>query len=297
MNERRAQGTMSPLSRRDVRRGQTVDVSTAASGGEPMDGRMVGNAHVDAMLNAWVRFDQGHSMTLRNGEAPSHTLRLTFHTATRLGQKLLAEHRSSVKHRYNKDGPVLVYRFAPTTEDLDPVVILKLITYYEHLSSGHRGWETSAARKFCDSLRSACIRSLPGYDAAPWTIDDLQEVSISSRPTSAAETSSDTRLEQGVIEWGALVLTLDGRECVVAGRALHLTYMEYELLRFLATQPGKVFTRDTLLNRVWGYEHYGGARTVDVHIRRLRAKLGHEHAHLIETVRSVGYRFGHGDHR
>jgi DNA-binding winged helix-turn-helix (wHTH) protein len=53
-----------------------------------------------------------------------------------------------------------------------------------------------------------------------------------------------------------------------------------------------VFTRETLLSRVWGYEYYGGARTVDVHIRRLRAKLGEEHAHLIQTVRSVGYRFG-----
>ena len=73
---------------------------------------------------------------------------------------------------------------------------------------------------------------------------------------------------------------------------LDLTYMEYELLRFLAGHPAKVFTRETLLSRVWGYEYYGGARTVDVHIRRLRAKLGEEHAHLIQTVRSVGYRFG-----
>ena len=56
--------------------------------------------------------------------------------------------------------------------------------------------------------------------------------------------------------------------------------------------PGKVFTREILLSRVWGYEYYGGARTVDVHVRRLRAKLGEEHAGLIQTVRSVGYRFG-----
>ena len=68
--------------------------------------------------------------------------------------------------------------------------------------------------------------------------------------------------------------------------------MEYELLKFLAAHPGKVFTRETLLSRVWGYDYYGGARTVDVHIRRLRAKLGEEHAGLIHTVRSVGYRFG-----
>jgi hypothetical protein len=59
--------------------------------------------------------------------------------------------------------------------------------------------------------------------------------------------------------------------------------MEYELLKFLASHPGKVFTRETLLSRVWGYEYYGGARTVDVHVRRLRAKLGEEHANLIQT--------------
>ncbi len=95
-----------------------------------------------------------------------------------------------------------------------------------------------------------------------------------------------------VIDHGPLVLNLETYQAAVAGRVLDLTYMEYELLRFLASHPGKVFTRETLLNRVWGYEYYGGARTVDVHVRRLRAKLGEEHAHLIQTVRSVGYRFG-----
>ena len=97
-----------------------------------------------------------------------------------------------------------------------------------------------------------------------------------------------------VVEHGPLVVNIETYQAAVAGRVLDLTYMEYELLRFLAAHPGKVFTRETLLNRVWGYEYYGGARTVDVHIRRLRAKLGEEHAHLIQTVRSVGYRFGQG---
>jgi DNA-binding response OmpR family regulator len=99
-------------------------------------------------------------------------------------------------------------------------------------------------------------------------------------------------VDQEVIEHGPLVLNLETYQAGIAGRALDLTYMEYQLLRFLATHPGKVFTRETLLNRVWGYEYYGGARTVDVHVRRLRAKLGEEHAHLIQTVRSVGYRLG-----
>ncbi len=99
----------------------------------------------------------------------------------------------------------------------------------------------------------------------------------------------------GLIVHGPLVLNLETYQAAVAGRPLDLTYMEYELLRFLAARPGKVFTRETLLSRVWGYEYYGGARTVDVHVRRLRAKLGEEHAHLIETVRSVGYRFSAAD--
>ncbi len=101
-------------------------------------------------------------------------------------------------------------------------------------------------------------------------------------------------LRPELIEYGPLVVNLETYQAAVAGRVLDLTYMEYELLRFLAARPGKVFTRETLLSRVWGYEYYGGARTVDVHVRRLRAKLGEEHAHLIETVRSVGYRFGPG---
>jgi two-component system, OmpR family, alkaline phosphatase synthesis response regulator PhoP len=95
-----------------------------------------------------------------------------------------------------------------------------------------------------------------------------------------------------LVEYGPLVLNLETYQAAIAGRPLDLTYMEYELLKFLAQHPGKVFTRETLLSRVWGYEYYGGARTVDVHIRRLRAKLSEEHANLIQTVRSVGYRFG-----
>ena len=95
-----------------------------------------------------------------------------------------------------------------------------------------------------------------------------------------------------MVEYSGLALNLETYQAIIAGRPLDLTYMEYELLKFLAQNPGKVFTREVLLSRVWGYEYYGGARTVDVHIRRLRAKLGEEHANLIQTVRSVGYRFG-----
>jgi DNA-binding response OmpR family regulator len=95
-----------------------------------------------------------------------------------------------------------------------------------------------------------------------------------------------------LVEYGELTLNLETYQAAIGGRPLDMTYMEYELLKFLAQNPGKVFTREILLSRVWGYEYYGGARTVDVHVRRLRAKLGEEHAGLIQTVRSVGYRFG-----
>lgn len=103
-------------------------------------------------------------------------------------------------------------------------------------------------------------------------------------------TGGGTRPE--LVQYGPLVLNLETYQAAVDGHPLDLTYMEYELLKFLAQHPGKVFTRETLLSRVWGYEYYGGARTVDVHIRRLRSKLSDEHASLIQTVRSVGYRFG-----
>jgi DNA-binding response OmpR family regulator len=93
------------------------------------------------------------------------------------------------------------------------------------------------------------------------------------------------------VRCGNLVMDLGSYRVFVSGRPIDLTYKEYELLRFLATHPDKVFTRDALLNRVWGYDFYGGARTVDVHIRRLRSKLESASLSFIETVRNVGYRF------
>ena len=81
-------------------------------------------------------------------------------------------------------------------------------------------------------------------------------------------------------------------QATLAGEPMDLTSMEYELLRFLVENPVRVWSREQLLSKVWGYEYYGGARTVDVHVRRLRSKLGEERASWITTVRSVGYRWG-----
>jgi DNA-binding response OmpR family regulator len=92
-----------------------------------------------------------------------------------------------------------------------------------------------------------------------------------------------------VVRIGRLEMDPGSYRASVDGRPLKLTYMEYELLRYLASRPGRIHTREAILRGVWGYDYYGGMRTVDVHVRRLRAKLGQEHGRMIETVRGVGY--------
>ena len=127
-----------------------------------------------------------------------------------------------------------------------------------------------------------------------------------SRPQSAHSTSSlsrrtvtsRARLTQaaagssgGLIKAGELTIDPDTYAAKLKGRPLDLTYKEFELLKFLSQHPGRVFTRDQLLREVWGYDYFGGTRTVDVHVRRLRAKLGSEYESMIGTVRQVGYKF------
>ena len=103
--------------------------------------------------------------------------------------------------------------------------------------------------------------------------------------TSPEEVSTQKITISGVvIDEGAYSVWLDDEP-------LDLTYTEFELLKYLATHPGRVFSREQLLAEVWGHDYYGGTRTVDVHVRRLRAKLGPEHEYLVGTVRNVGYRF------
>ncbi len=94
-----------------------------------------------------------------------------------------------------------------------------------------------------------------------------------------------------VIRSGEVVVDDATYTAKIGGRALDLTFKEFELLKFLAQHPGRVFSRQQLLQEVWGYDYFGGTRTVDVHVRRLRAKLGPENETLIGTVRNVGYRF------
>jgi DNA-binding response OmpR family regulator len=136
--------------------------------------------------------------------------------------------------------------------------------------------------------------------AADWGIDDVllhtagpAEVEARLRlAVGRLAASRDTEdPEAHVIRSGEVTVDEATYTAKLGGRALDLTFKEFELLKYLAQHPGRVFSRDQLLQEVWGYDYFGGTRTVDVHVRRLRAKLGPENETLIGTVRNVGYRF------
>lgn len=117
----------------------------------------------------------------------------------------------------------------------------------------------------------------------PWNAGE-----VAARARRLLKRSNDQEDEEK-ITCGNLAIDPTRCEVKVDGRLLELTFKEYELLKFLACNHGRVFTREALLNKVWGYDYYGGDRTVDVHIRRLRSKLGD--FPYIDTVRNIGYRF------
>jgi DNA-binding response OmpR family regulator len=136
-----------------------------------------------------------------------------------------------------------------------------------------------------------------GFERTPWErvaddviSEDASPSELRLRLTLTAARAGDAGA--AVLRLGPLTVDTETYQVSVAGRVLDLTYKEFELLRFLVEHPGRVFTRAALLQEVWGYDFYGGTRTVDVHVRRLRSKLGVEHEDLIDTVRGVGYRAG-----
>jgi DNA-binding response OmpR family regulator len=131
------------------------------------------------------------------------------------------------------------------------------------------------------------------WGAADILLEDSSPAEVEARLRIVMERSAASAADDEPSEISSGDLTIDpgGYTARVRGRALDLTYKEFELLKYLAQHPGRVFTRAQLLQEVWGYDYFGGTRTVDVHVRRLRAKLGPEHEQLIGTVRNVGYRF------
>ena len=161
--------------------------------------------------------------------------------------------------------------------------------------------DLASARQLCRLLKTAgsetpvlLVLSEGGLAAISpdWAISDL--ILATAGP---AEFDARMRLAvrqtapDGIVTSGGLVIDESGYHAALNGRQLDLTYTEFELLKYLAAHPGRVFSREALLSDVWGYDYYGGTRTVDVHVRRLRAKLGVENESLIGTVRNVGYRF------
>jgi len=168
--------------------------------------------------------------------------------------------------------------------------------------------DLAAARSLCQILRTTGL-SCPlilvlteggmAAVAADWGADDVlldtagpAEVDARLRLAAGratADEDDDTHVSE--IRAGDLVVEEETYTARLRGRVLDLTYKEFELLKYLAQHPGRVLSRAQLLQEVWGYDYFGGTRTVDVHVRRLRAKLGTEHEQLIGTVRNVGYRF------
>jgi DNA-binding response OmpR family regulator len=133
--------------------------------------------------------------------------------------------------------------------------------------------------------------------SADWSVDDVlldtagpAEVDARLR-LALARRSAVTEGEPGVVKVGDLTIEESTYTARLRSSTLDLTYKEFELLKFLAQHPGRVFSRSHLLQEVWGYDYFGGTRTVDVHVRRLRAKLGVEFESMIGTVRNVGYKF------
>jgi DNA-binding response OmpR family regulator len=133
--------------------------------------------------------------------------------------------------------------------------------------------------------------------SADWTVDDIVldtagPAELDARLRVAVQRRAKTAtpaLDQ--VNVGDLTIDESTYTARLQGRSLDLTYKEFELLKFLGQHPGRVFSRSHLVQEVWGYDYFGGTRTVDVHVRRLRAKLGPEHESMIGTVRNVGYKF------
>ena len=180
---------------------------------------------------------------------------------------------------------------APQTEDYAPdIVVLELAEDPEVkriLEAVHTGDDPTVIALVDPGQLSAFD---PGLGVDDFLVASAcpAELSVRIRQALWRRTGVDAK---NVLRYGDLEMDLTNYTVHIGGQPAELTYKEYELLRCLATNPGRVFSRETLLNKVWGYEFYGGARTVDVHIRRLRSKIEDRHHTFIETVRNVGYRF------
>ena len=140
-----------------------------------------------------------------------------------------------------------------------------------------------------DRTYTSDLEDFPGFDDFLLTPIDIAELRVRLVRLQGGSPAEET---DPVLRFRDLELNTATYQATVDGATRDLTFMEYELLRFFVEHPSKVWSREQILAKVWDYDYFGGSRTVDVHVRRLRAKLGEERAGWITTVRSVGYRFG-----
>ena len=129
---------------------------------------------------------------------------------------------------------------------------------------------------------------MPSHINADFVMDTASDDELAVRVRCLLWPGEETSTSD-FITMGAMTINLSTYQVQVDGEPVDFTFLEYALLAFLVTHPGHAYSRDTLLRRVWGFEYYGGSRTVDVHVRRVRAKLGNDLANHLETVRGVGY--------
>ncbi len=210
-----------------------------------------------------------------------------------IGSEILSPFQRTLE----KDGYEVVLRApgeAADSEDYSPDVILLDLaaaaedTEVKRILQEAQTGAGAAVIAVVDPERPSGFDQALGLDDFLATTASAGELTLRLRQALWRRTGVDAR---NVLRCGDLEMDLANYTVHIAGQPVDLTYKEYELLRFLAANSDRVLNRETLLNRVWGYDFYGGSRTVDVHIRRLRSKIEDRHHAFIETVRNVGYRF------
>lgn len=174
---------------------------------------------------------------------------------------------------------------------------LVMIDAREHLVAARNGAQMLKGAGLVPPLLMVLTEGGMAAVAPQWLVDDIVLNTVGPAELEArfrllsSQVVEEVAPESTVIRVGNISVDEASYSAKLQGTPLNLTYKEFELLKFLVQHPGRVFTRAQLLSEVWGYDYYGGTRTVDVHIRRLRSKLGPDHEQLITTVRNVGYSF------
>ena len=226
--------------------------------------------------------------------AAPQALALLPHTVTRCSPELSQLLNLAKTHPRTYDAAIL-----DATEDLNlPGVMAQRLSMADFRTPQNQPLPLLIA-----VTEGSLVAATSAWQATQILVGDASPAEVQARLRLAVETTDGA--QAGVVHTpenededpahiftvGSLHINTDCYSATLSGKPLDLTYKEFELLRFLLSNPEKVFTRDQLLQEVWGYDYYGGTRTVDVHIRRLRAKLGPDLDASIATVRNVGYWF------